>query len=99
MWSERDTDIHTITLSGELDLATAGDVERELLGAEADGAATIVLDLADLTFLDSTGVRLLILADARSRSNGHSLTLRRPPDHVRRVLRICGIAERLPLAD
>lgn len=99
MCSKRDLDVHTITLVGELDLATAGDVEHELRGAEEAGATTIVVDLAGLTFLDSSGVRLLILADARSRSNGHDLSLRRPPQHVRRVLEICGITEHLSLAD
>jgi anti-sigma B factor antagonist len=99
MRSARELDAHTITLSGELDLATAADVERELLRVEATDAAMILIDLAGVTFLDGTGVRLLILADARSRANGDRLKLRRASEQVQRVLRICGIADRLPFAE
>ena len=99
MRSRRDGATHTIALGGELDLANAGDVERELVGVEATDAAAIVLDLGGLTFMDSTGIRLLILADARSRTDGNRLQLRRPPEHVQRVLRICGVHDRLPFDD
>lgn len=99
MRSQRDRDMHAISLTGEMDVANAGDVERELIRVETTGAATIVVDLSDLTFLASTGIRVLIVADARSRNNGHRLSLRRPPEHVQRVLRICGIADRLPFDD
>jgi anti-sigma B factor antagonist len=99
MRSQRVGDAHTISVTGEMDLATAPDVEQELIRVEATDAATIVLDLGGLTFLDGTGIRMLIVADARSRSNGHPLSLRRPPEHVLRVLRVCGMADRLPLVD
>jgi hypothetical protein len=54
--SEREGDIHTIGLSGELDLATAEGVRAELDRVEAGDARSIVLDLSGLTFMDSTGV-------------------------------------------
>ena len=99
MRSQRDGHVHTISLAGELDLANAHDVEAELIRVETTDASTILLDLAGLTFMDSTAIRLLITADARSRSNGHRLTLRRAPDGVHRVLQICGVADRLPFTD
>lgn len=82
-----------------MDLSNAGDVERELLHAEATDCLTIVIDLSELQFMDSTGIRLLITADARSTADGGRLRLTRPPAQVLRVLCIAGIDELLPFDD
>jgi anti-sigma B factor antagonist len=97
--SARDGDVHTISVAGELDLSTAADVEEELVAVERTGVATILLDLSGLQFMDTSGIRLLLTADARARANGNRLTLRRPPGNVMRVLTIAGIADRLPFVD
>jgi anti-anti-sigma factor len=99
MRSLRQGDVHTIALAGEVDIATAAHVEQELMRAEATDAAAIVLDLSELSFIDSSGIRMLVMADARSRADSCRLTLRRPPDNVLRVLRLSGVEERLPFAD
>ena len=99
MRSQRDGDVHTITLSGELDLAGAGDVQAELERVEATDAGSITIDLSGLTFMDSTGVRLLISAQARSRADAGRLTLRRGPAAVQRVLELSGVDVLLPFAD
>jgi anti-sigma B factor antagonist len=96
MRSQREGVVHEIGLAGEMDLANAADVERELLRVEATDACVIVLDLSGLTFMDSTGIRLLICADARAQADANRLVLGRPPEHVMRVLRIAGVADRLP---
>lgn len=97
--SFRDGDVHTIALAGEMDLANAAEVERELVRAESTNATQIVIDLSALTFLDSTGIRLLITAHARSTDDGTRLLLIRPPARVFRVLCIAGVDELLPFAD
>jgi anti-anti-sigma factor len=97
--SRRDDCRYTIAVAGEIDVATAGDVEQELLRAEASGAEQIVLDLSGVTFMDSTAIRLLLAADMRSRSNGSRLSLLRPARMVMRVLRIAGVDDVLPFAD
>ena len=94
--SQREGDVHTITLTGEMDLSNAAEVERELQQAEATDVGTIVIDLSGLEFMDSTGIRLLIAADARSRADSCRLMLTRPPAQVFRVLCIAGIDELLP---
>ncbi len=99
MTSERDGDTHTVSLCGELDLAHADRVEEELLRVEAADAESIVLDLSGLTFMDSTGVRLILGADARSRADRGRLSLRRGPRNVQRVLEISGVLEMLPFED
>jgi anti-anti-sigma factor len=97
--SSRDGALHTIRLDGELDIASAPDVERELLAVEATDALSIVLDLSTLRFIDSTGVRLLLSAYARSRRDANRLVLLRGPAAVQRVFELTGIAEHLPFAD
>jgi anti-anti-sigma factor len=97
--SERADRIHAIRLFGELDLATAVTAERELERVEATDAETILLDLSGLTFVDSTGVRLLVTATARSRADQNRLALVRGPYAVQRVLELCGVVERLPFAE
>lgn len=99
MRSEREDEIHTVRLSGELDLATAGEVERELERVEATDAASIVLDLSGLTFMDSTGVRLVVNAHTRARAEGRRLTLVRGQAAVQRVMELSGVDALLPFAD
>jgi anti-sigma B factor antagonist len=53
---------HTLMLAGELDLATASDLDASILRACRDGAKQVVLDLSDLVFVDSTGLRAVIAA-------------------------------------
>jgi anti-sigma B factor antagonist len=97
--SQREGDVHTIALSGEMDLSNAVDVERELMHVESTDAPTILIDLSSLTFLDSTGIRLLIAADARSRADSCRLRVTRPPAAVFRVLCIAGIDGLLPFEE
>ena len=99
MSSERDGPVHTLRLSGDLDLATTDRVEAELRRIEASDARTIVLDLSDLAFINSTGVHLLVDASLRSRADANALTLRRGSATVQRVLQICGVETTLPFTD
>ena len=99
MTSERDGDVHAIRLFGELDLATAGAVQAELERAEAGDARALVLDLSGLTFMDSSGVRVVVTAHARSRADAGRLELVRGPAAVQRVFEICGVAELLPFVE
>jgi anti-sigma B factor antagonist len=97
--TERNGDEQVIALDGELDLDGAERVDRELLRAEGGDARRIVLDLSALRFIDSTGIRLILAADARSRSDGDRLVLIRGPRAVQRVFELTGIAERLPFEE
>jgi anti-anti-sigma factor len=92
----RDRHRYVIALAGELDIGGVDRVTEELLCAEATGAVQIVLDLAELQFIDSSGVRLVLEADARSRADGNRLRLTRGPAAVQRVFVLSGIEDRLP---
>ena len=97
--SRREGDEHVIALEGELDLAHAGELDEELGRVEDTDATSIKVDLSQLTFIDSTGVRLLLMAEARARADSGRLTIVRAPDSVQRVFVICGVDGILPFAD
>ena len=73
-WSRRSADgVVVVSLAGELDLA-ALELEPVLLGlAESDHAATIVLDLSQLEFIDACGVSVILSAWKAARARGHVL--------------------------
>jgi anti-sigma B factor antagonist len=89
----------TISLKGELDLSSVGKVQEELRRVEAEEPALLVLDLANLTFLDSTGLRAVVTADERARERGRRLVVVRGPDAVQRVFTITRLEERLEMVD
>jgi anti-anti-sigma factor len=97
--STRESDTHVIALSGELDLAGADLLEGELKRVEATDARRIVVDLRDLDFIDSTGVRLIYMADMRSRKDSDRLSIRRGPHKVQRLFVMTDLADRLPFVD
>ena len=68
----RDT-VALVALSGELDLATAPLLEECLAPVEADGPTSLVVDLRDLMFMDSTALHVLLRARGRAETNGHQL--------------------------
>jgi anti-sigma B factor antagonist len=96
--SDRQGTVH-VTLTGELDLATAPKLEDELKRVEAGRPVTIVLDLKSLSFMDSSGLRALLTADARAREAGRRLVIVRGDERVQRVLRITRLDERLEIVE
>jgi anti-anti-sigma factor len=84
---------------GELDIATTPQLERAIAEATADAAAELVLDLRQLTFMDSTGLRALAQANSRAEEAGVSLSIVRGPRQIERVLEISGLGGLLPLVD
>jgi anti-sigma B factor antagonist len=99
MWSLRDGDTHLIRLAGELDLTSADDVEQELRRVELTDAHVITVDLRELTFIDSMGVRLLFHAEMRSAQGTNRLVLVKGRQEVQRVFELCDLVRRLPFVD
>jgi len=81
----------------ELDIATAGMLERELAIAAAGDAPKILLDLSRLTFIDSTGLRVVLEFNERVGGNEGRLSVIAGTPAVDRLLDIVGLRERLPL--
>lgn len=82
--------VHIVALHGELDIASADGVADAIV--EVAGS-TVVVDLSDLTFMDSTGVGALALARSRILSEGQGqLVVTRPSDIVSKALEILGLS-------
>ena len=85
--------------SGELDIATAPQLEQAISAATSEPVSELVLDLRELTFMDSTGLRTLAEANVKAEQAGTALSIWRGPRQIERVLEISGLGALLPLAD
>jgi len=89
-----------VAFTGELDIAGAREAEEAVRQAESGGGeSALTIDLRGLTFMDSTGLRLLVAADRRAHEAGRTLRIVRGPDAIQRVLELTGLGDKLPLVD
>ena len=88
-----------IAPTGELDIATTPALEQAIADATGEPGAALVLDLRELTFMDSTGLRTLAQTNARAEDEGFTLSIVRGPRQIERVLEISGLGALLPLVD
>jgi anti-anti-sigma factor len=82
---------HRAGLSGELDMDSYDELMRSL-GPAFDADGDLELDLADVTFVDSSAIRLFAQLE-RSRGDDAHLVLRSPQPQVERVLEVAGMAD------
>jgi anti-sigma B factor antagonist len=80
-----------VTLRGELDLASSPELLRQLQLLLNRPVTTLTLDLADLSFIDSSGLGALCRVRQDAADRGIALDLHRVPAHARRVLDITGL--------
>ena len=80
-----------VTLSGELDASTATLLYDQLSDLEVEDVQHVVLDLAKVTFMDSTGLSVIVTEHKRMQHSGGSLTIFAPPSSVRRLFEITGL--------
>ena len=89
-----------LTLHGELDLATAPELEQ-LVNERIDAGDEVVVDLRPLEFMDSSGIRVLVAAHARAGRVGTRLVIVRPPARsaVAKIVEVSGLDGELNLVD
>ncbi|HUB36764.1 MAG TPA: STAS domain-containing protein [Solirubrobacteraceae bacterium] len=91
----RDRDRTVLALHGELDLLAAPQLQREIERCEGNPADTLVLDLDDVRFIDSAGLRVILAAHQRAGERGGRMALTPGPEQVQRLLSIAGVGDRL----
>lgn len=84
--------------TGEIDLATVGLV-REVVERERQPEEDVVLDLRQISFMDTSGLRYVLEVVERAERDGFSVQLVRGPAAVQRVFEVSGIEPRLPFVD
>jgi anti-sigma B factor antagonist len=97
--AERHGDTAIIRLAGEFDLGCEGRFQKELESALDGHVGTFLLDLRDLTFIDSTGLGMLVQIDALARGDGFDFAVLSGNGQVRRVFEQTGLDGVLPLVD
>src|SRR4051812_1934727 len=88
----------TVAVGGELDMSAVPDVAGRLAEAIETGSGTVTVDLAEVTFIDSAG--LVVLVTARGRLAGdRRLVVARPSWCVRRLFDLAGVSQLFAVAD
>jgi anti-sigma B factor antagonist len=85
-------DSPVVVATGEIDMATAPMLERELVAAIEASEGAVVLDLCEVTFFDSSGLRAAIVAHRELNDRGRRLSLACSPEgHVWRTFSLAGL--------
>jgi anti-sigma B factor antagonist len=89
--------VSVIAVTGEIDLATSPDLRDRLMAQEADGVSAIVVDLTGVSFLDSTGLGVLVGAYRRQEEAGGTLKLVVTEPRILKVLEITDLTSVFPV--
>jgi len=99
---ENESGVSIITIRGELDMSTAPELEGSLQAVTSSGRRSVLIDLTNCEFIDSTGLALIVQAwqrlDAEAEGEGR-LVLCCPNSQVRRLLDITGVENSISLHD
>jgi anti-sigma B factor antagonist len=96
----RSGQVAVVAPTGELDLSGAAVLQAELDRLVGEGElGGVVLDLRGLEFMDSSGLRLVVLADMQAREAGRRFALVRGDETVHRVFEITRMSDRLDFVD
>jgi anti-sigma B factor antagonist len=89
-----------VTPRGELDVMTAPMLRHHLSDLiDGQGNLEVTVDLAELSFIDSTGLNLLVEANGSLGEKGGQFSLAAPSRHVRKVMEICGLTSVIAISE
>ncbi len=97
--SELDGATYLIKLSGRLDIIGTGEIETRFAGYCAVNQSRVLVDLSEVDFLASIGIRLLVINAKSVASRGGRMFIVNPSPNVRHVLDISGIPPIIPMYD
>src|SRR3954470_4642129 len=86
-----------LVAEGEIDLTTAPALAEAIEGAERAGTPCLTVDMGGVTFIDVSGLRVLLSAARRAQAAGHRLAVARPNHMVRRLLELTAIDQSLDI--
>jgi anti-anti-sigma factor len=89
------SELAIVTVSGEIDLHTAGRLEARIEEAGAVGAATVVVDLSETSFIDSTALSVLVRETKRLEGRGHGLVVVTKDPRTLRIVEVTGLGRTL----
>jgi anti-sigma B factor antagonist len=80
-----------VSVSGELDLHTSGCLLARIEEADTVGPGTVLVDLSEISFIDSSAIEVLVRESKRLEGRGHSLVLVTNDPRTRRILEVTGL--------
>jgi anti-anti-sigma factor len=89
--TRHDGAVSTVRVVGELDALSAPELRECLISCAHEGQDRVVVDLARLEFVDSSGIEALLVGHQRLRAQGGALVLKDPPTRLETILRITGL--------
>lgn len=98
-YSELDHQVRLIKLIGSLDISGAGAIETKFAAYCSGEHARVIVDLSQLDFLASIGIRLLTINAKSLASRGGRMALLSPTPEVRKTLEVTGIPDLIPVYD
>jgi anti-anti-sigma factor len=90
-----DSDPNSLAVDGQIDSHTSGMLDEAITAFGANDE--IIVDLAGVTFIDSSGLRVLVRAHKRQRDSGGRFVIASPSEAVRRLLEITGLTSELAI--
>ena len=93
------SDRYVITVSGEVDLASSPELDTAIIAAIESGATSVAIDLADVSFMDSSGLGVIVRGLKRCREADKDLDLVITNERVLKVFGITGLDQVIPIHD
>jgi anti-sigma B factor antagonist len=94
---DRKADVVILALSGKLDATTAKNFEEKILGVIDSGAQRLIIDLSQLEYVSSSGLRVFLLVAKRLQGRQGRIVLCALKDHVRQVFDLAGFSSILSI--
>ena len=98
-YSELENNIRLIKLIGKLDILGVGEIETKFTGYCAGENPRVLVDISDVEYLSSIGIRLLMLNAKSIASRNGRMVLLKPNPEVRKLLEVTGIPAIIPVYD
>lgn len=96
-FSKLDNEIRMIKLSGKLDIVGTGEIETKFTGYCSGDKVRVIVDLSEVSFLASIGIRLLMLTAKSVNKRGGKMVILNPILDVKNVLEVTGIPAIIPI--
>ncbi|HET9518921.1 MAG TPA: STAS domain-containing protein [Actinoplanes sp.] len=91
--TDQRTDVVVVTVAGELDMATAPQLQDQISDLLEKGRTSLIFDLAEVSFCDSTGLSVFVRAKNSTDEAGGTVRLAAPQRGVLRILEVSGLVE------
>ncbi len=96
-FSKLDNEIRMIKLSGKFDIVGTGEIETKFTGYCSGDKVRVIVDLSEVSFLASIGIRLLMLTAKSVNKRGGKMVILNPIPDVKNVLEVTGIPAIIPI--